>query len=219
MSEEQGVSTRLSPTAGYPRPTMQLGFLVAACLLAPALPSGFSATITALNRLDIDQTPGSREAVFTLGNGPVYQDYSFTYSSWPTYLNGAEVVRMVNNDLFDADYQLQLTLSQPATVYLFVDDRVGNVAQAMPWVAAQTFRDTGDTVMVWNFSYSVFAAEVPAGTFTVHEQNSTSANMYTVAAVPEPSIVLFTAAGAIPLIMRRRSTRQGIEEKVGHQPE
>lgn len=187
---------------------MRHGVLLAACFLGPAIHSGRSATITALNRLDTDPTPGSRETVFTLWKGPVYQDYSFTYSSWPSYLDGAEVVRMVNHDFMDADYRLQLTLSQPATVYLFIDDRLGNVATKMPWVAAQAFADTGDTVMVWDFPYSVYAAAAPAGTFTVYEQNSPSGNMYTVAVVPEPSITLFAAVGAIALITRRRSTKR-----------
>jgi hypothetical protein len=30
---------------------------------------------------------------------------------------------MVNSDLLDSDYRLQLTLAQPATVFLLVDDR------------------------------------------------------------------------------------------------
>src|SRR5688572_4868227 len=97
-------------------------------LLALIASSDAAPIITSLSRLDADQTPGPNEAVFTFPlvvgfGGPVYQDYSFTYSSWPSYLNGAEMVRMVNTDAVDGDYELQLTFSQPATLFLLIDDR------------------------------------------------------------------------------------------------
>jgi len=176
-------------------------------LLALVASSGAAPLITSLTRLDADQTAGANESVFTLPlsggfGGPVYQDYSFTYNSWPSYLNGAEVVRMVNADLIDRDYQLQLTLSQPATVYLLIDDRT--ITAALPWISTQGFQDTGDTVMVWDFPYSVYAVSASAGTFAVRE-NANQANMYTVAVVPEPSVAISVgAAGAIVLAFQRR---------------
>jgi hypothetical protein len=167
--------------------------------------------ITALTRLDADQTGGRGEEVFPIFfPGPVYQDYSFTYSSWPSYLNGAETVRMVNTDALDSDYRLQLTLAQPATVYLLVDDRSTTAAQ--PWVAERGFQDTGDTVMVWDFPYSVYSVEAPAGAFTVHEHSGTL-NMYTVAVVPEPSVTaLMGAIGGIALCGRRRGSGDSARE-------
>jgi hypothetical protein len=184
--------------------------LLTIILFALAASSGAAPIITSLTRLDTDQTGGRNEEVFTLSafGGPVYQDYSFTYSSWPSYLNGVEVVRMVNADLMDADYQLQLTLSQPATVYLMIDDRT--TTAALPWVSANGFEDTGDTVMVWEFPYSVYAAAAPAGPFTVR-QNSASPNMYTVAVAPEPSVALLLGAGSVISFAGRRrgSNRNG----------
>jgi len=184
---------------------MKTKSLLAFYLLSLVSSSNASPLITSLTRLDADQTPGPNESVFTLFfGGPVYQDYSFTYTSWPAYLNGAEVVRMVNTDLLDSDYRLQLTLAQPATVFLLVDDR--STTGAQPWVAARGFQDTGDTVMVWDFPYSVYSVEAPAGSFTVSE-HSGSANMYTVAVVPEPSVAaLLGALGGISLCCRRRRT-------------
>lgn len=173
-------------------------------LLALVASSQAASIITALTRLDTDQTGGANEAIFSFFGGPVYQDYSFTYSSWPVYLNGAEMVRMVNGDAMDPDYQLQLTLSQPATVYLMIDDRTDTAT--LPWVAAQGFEDTGDTVMVWAFPYSVYAATAPAGTFTLRE-NARSLNMYTVAVVPEPSTVLLLGLGAVVGLGRRLRSR------------
>jgi hypothetical protein len=179
--------------------------LLALYLLTLASSLNAAPLITSLSRLDVDQTPGSSESVFSLSGAPfypVYQDYSFTYSSWPSYLNGAEVVRMVNTDALDVDYRLQLTLAQPATVFLLVDDRTTTAAQ--PWVATRGFQDTGDTVMVWDFPYSVYSVEAPAGTFTLHE-NTGSLNMYTVAVVPEPSVTaLVGAIAGIGLCGRRR---------------
>jgi hypothetical protein len=176
---------------------MHVKFLVVVSCFALVASSRGAPIITSLQRLDADQTGGANKAVFTLATfgGPVYQDYSFTYSSWPAYLNGAEMVRMVNTDAIDSDYALQLTLSRAATLYLLVDDRTTTAAQ--PWVSAQGFRDTGDTVVVWDFPYSVYAVTATAGTFTVRE-NGGSLNMYTVAVVPEPSAaLLLVAAGAI----------------------
>jgi len=178
--------------------------LVSAFFLALLASSQAAPIITALTRLDADQTGGAGEVVFSFFGGPVYQDYSFTYTLWPSYLNGAETVRMVNHDAMDSDYRLQLTLSQPATVYLMIDDRTGTAA--LPWVTTQGFQDTGDTVMVWNFPYSVYAAAAPAGNFTVSE-NALSLNMYTVAVVPEPSAALLLGAGAIVALHRRLRSR------------
>jgi hypothetical protein len=65
-------------------------------------------------------------------------------------------------------------------------------------------------VMVWDFPYSVYSVEAPAGSFTVSE-HSGSANMYTVAVVPEPSVAaLLGALGGIGSgCRRRRSDRNG----------
>jgi hypothetical protein len=180
-------------------------------LLALIASSDAAPIVTSLSRLDADQTPGSNEAVFTFPlavgfGGPVYQDYSFTYSSWPSYLNGAEMVRMVNTDAVDGDYQLQLTLSQPATVFLLIDDRTAT--EARPWVAAQGFQDTGDTVMVWEFPYSVYAVVASAGPFTVRE-NGNSFNMYTVAVIPEPSVALLSVVTAAICLSQGWRHRRG----------
>ncbi|RYD76776.1 MAG: hypothetical protein EOP84_16445 [Verrucomicrobiaceae bacterium] len=156
--------------------------------------------ITDLTRLDTDQTGGRNEAIFSSFGGPVYHDYSFTYTSWPSYLNGAEMVRMVNGDAMDSDYQLQLTLSQPATVYLMIDNRTDTAA--LPWVSAQGFQNTGDIVMVWDFPYSVYATAASAGTFIVRE-NARSLNMYTLAVVPEPSVALHLGVVTVAAFGRR----------------
>ena len=184
--------------------------LLALYLLAFVSSSPAASLITALTRLDVDQSPGTSESVSSPFGGAVYQDFEFAYSSWPSYLNGAEFVQMVNSDASDGDYRLQLTLAQPATVFLLVDDHTNTAA--LPWVAMDGFKDTGDTVMVWEFPYSVYSVEAPAGSFTVYESDG-SLNMYTVAVVPEPSVTaLLGAVGGISLCCRRRrSDRSGIK--------
>jgi len=44
----------------------------------------------------------------------------------PWYLVGGEYVMIANNDRDNADYQLALSLSEPATVYLLIDNRLGD---------------------------------------------------------------------------------------------
>jgi len=171
--------------------------------------SAKSATIISLERLDSDMSFAD-ESVFTAPSfgGPMYQDYTFVYLTWLPYLVGADVVRMVNLDFADPDYQLQLTLATTATVYLMIDDRLGDISVAMPWVIADGFQDTGDNMPASDMTLSVYAKTVPAGTVILREQDVQTGNMYTVAVVPEPGASLLMAAGAgIGLGVRARSRR------------
>lgn len=156
----------------------------------------------------------------------------------PTFLRGLDYVRSANDDRTVADYTLDVTLSVPSTLYLFIDNRVGDGSNAtpptlggtvMPWVAASGFTatttqfgiDEGNDGTVNQF-FTIYTRDVAAGTIRLFEQNQGTLNMYglaaaPVAAVPEPaSLVLAGAAGvALALRLRQRGStfRRGRENR------
>src|SRR6476661_6313180 len=85
--------------------------------------------ITSIQRLDTDDvTPNFTETRVSNGltaGAQIYADTTFTYGALPSYLQGADYIKMVNGDQFDSNYQLQLNLNATANVYLTFDDRFG----------------------------------------------------------------------------------------------
>lgn len=142
------------------------------------------------------------------------------YKDLPAYLLGADYVMTANNDRTVADFTLGVTLSQPATVYLLIDNRVGDGAKENPptlgggvmdWVGTAGFVATGDVVSIdekgdgtiENYS-SVYSLNVAAGTITLYQQNAGSLNMYGVAAIPEPATIALLGLGGLALLGRRK---------------
>jgi hypothetical protein len=136
-----------------------------------------------------------------------FVDRTHEYNVIPLYLIGAEYV-MTSNDNKDAavGYELDVTLSGNATLYLFLDNRLGDtggglgvdpdlVGAGMTWVTTMGFSDTGDDIGIDESGdgdidqySSVFTLVVPAGTITLLEQDDGgSRNMYGVAALPPPT--------------------------------
>ena len=131
------------------------------------------------------------------------------YSEVPPDLIGTQYIMPANDDKHTSDYELDVTLSQPAIVYLLLDNRLGHSsidrgseylnpdlsAAGMAWVTNLGFADTGMNIGIDemgdgdidNYS-SVYAGKIPTGTITLGQQNdSTNAgnrNMYSVAAIP-----------------------------------
>ena len=124
------------------------------------------------------------------------------YNSIPAYLIGAEYVLTVNDDKDNGSHELDVTLSEAAIVYLFLDNRlqasgtgsgtgqgVNPDLSGMPWVAALGFTDTGDDIGIdeagdgdidrWS---SVFSKKFAAGTITLKgDPQGYGGNMYGVA--------------------------------------
>jgi hypothetical protein len=135
-------------------------------------------------------------------NALCYVDRAHQYRSVPAYLIGAEYVMTANDDKDNGSHELDVTLSEAVTVYLFLDNRlqpsgtgagtgqgVNPNLSGMPWVAAMGFTDTGDDIAIdeagdgtidrWS---SVFSKKFPAGTITLKgDPQGYGGNMYGVA--------------------------------------
>lgn len=153
-------------------------------------------------------TPPQKAPGPLLENALCYVDRAHQYSCIPTGLLGAEYVMSANDDKAQADYSLAVTVSQPAKLYLFIDNRVGHGSTAggkpfvnpdlwtagMFWVIEMGFVDTGfniginepgDPNIIEQWA-SVYVKNVLPGTITLYQQNDNTnpylRNMYNVAA-------------------------------------
>lgn len=180
---------------------------------------------------------------------------TFFYPAMPSYLVGGEYLMPPQGLRDNATLQLDVTVANPSTVYLLIDNRLGEAPNAgdngnqldpptfdashMAWVAAngwlpvttgvnhlgnlsipdEVVMDEGqDNEFAANPNpafgnvdspFSVYAKQVPAGTFSLYEadKNAGNMNMYGVviqANVPEPgSMVLLLFALPVGALLRR----------------
>lgn len=136
-----------------------------------------------------------------------YADRTHTYQDVPAALLGAEYVLMSNEDKYNPDHELHVTIASEGTLYLFIDNRVGTHvkdeaispdlwAAGMAWVAEMGFVDTGMKMTVDESAdgtidnyYTVFSIPVSPGVIVLKAQNDMytggphDRNMYGVAAV------------------------------------
>jgi len=175
-------------------------------IVAGMVPVTKAAIITNVVRRNPDGNSGDTEPQIAPNplneDQPCYVDRAHQYNSVPAYLIGAEYVMTANDDKDNGSHELDVTLSEPVTVYLFLDNRIQGSGQGtggqgvnpnlsgMPWVAAMGFTDTGDDIGIdeagdgdidnWS---SVFSKKVLAGTYTLKGQpQGYGGNMYGVAA-------------------------------------
>ena len=126
----------------------------------------------------ISATPMAEDAL-------IYTDRTHQYNDIPAYLLGAQIVLTNNDNKNWSAWELDVTFSADATLYVFVDNRMGGAAggkgvdpvvTGMPWLAAQGFVDTKDDIGIdengdgsINQYSSIFALSAKAGTtVTVH---------------------------------------------------
>ncbi len=114
---------------------------------------------------------------------PCYVDRVHQYNEIPQYLIGADYIMLANDNKNQSIYELDITLSQNATLYVFVDNRMGGAAgglgvnpniTGMPWLTEMGFVDTGDDIGIdegadgsINQYSSIFSLGVKAGTVTI----------------------------------------------------
>jgi hypothetical protein len=187
--------------------TLFIVVLVVVCLggfnIAHAL------VITSVSRGGSSTTPPPIIAPNSLTEDELcFVDRTHQYNDIPTTLLRAEYVMVANDDKVYSDYSLNITLRQPARLFLFLDNRIGHYTTAggdpnmnpdlwsagMHWVYTMGFKDTGLNIGIdergdgyINQWASVYVRKFQAGTVTLLQQNDltnpTGRNMYGVAAL------------------------------------
>jgi hypothetical protein len=205
----------------------RITLLVLICLCVAQVAS--AGLITSITRRNPDGNSGDTPPVIA---GPLaedavtFVDRTHQYNEIPAFLVGADYVVVANDDKDNANYELDVEVAGPATLYLLIDNRAGHgsdggaadlvpdlTAAGMTWVAAMGFVDTGDNIgvdeggdgSVDNWA-SIFALTNVNGVVTLLQQNdATNAggrNMYGVAVTPEPATIALLGLGG--LVLRRR---------------
>ncbi|HEX41641.1 MAG TPA: hypothetical protein ENN81_06215, partial [Phycisphaerales bacterium] len=186
--------------------TILTPILLTLAVLALAAESAQAAIITAIARRNSTATAPQ------IGLGPldesalVYVDRTHRYRNIPAEVLGLEYVMTANDDKANAEYELDVTLSQACKLYLLIDNRVGDGnagdpptlgAGVMDWVLTMGFTSTGLQIAVDeggdgtidNYAH-VYARNANAGTITLYEQNNgANRNHYAVAAGPQTATV------------------------------
>jgi hypothetical protein len=130
----------------------------------------------------------------------VFNDRTHIYADVPPFFIGADYVMLANDNKNHSAYELDITFSRSATLYVFVDNRTGGAAggkgvdpiiTGMPWLTDLGFIDTGEDIGIdesadgsINQYFSIFALDVSKGTVTIGGcTQGHSGNMYGVAAI------------------------------------
>jgi hypothetical protein len=144
-------------------------------------------------------------------------------------LVGADIVQLENDNKTDAAFQVDVTISQLALLYVYLDNRVGggdsgSSPTAMSWmtdgsIGLGAFQDTGVDIAIdeggdgsLDNAFSLFVTLAAPGTYTFQAQNDGgSRNMYGILAshtlvVPEPGMMALStlALAAIAGAIRRK---------------
>ncbi|MGD8501944.1 MAG: hypothetical protein PVJ86_14930, partial [Phycisphaerales bacterium] len=130
-----------------------------------------------------------------------FVDRTHQYNEIPTYLIGAQYIMTANDNKNVSAYELDVTMEADATLYIFIDNRMGAAAgglgvdpdlTGMAWIANEGWEDTGDDIGIDESGdgdidqySSVFAKEASAGTTVTLHGNTQGhgGNMYGVAAL------------------------------------
>lgn len=102
---------------------------------------------------------GLTDDVFAYGDDP-HQWNGLNAEGLPTFLQGADFVKTFNAYRYKNDFQMTVTLSRPANLYIFFDDRV----PAPQWLTEQ-FEDTGIDIGLdegpWTASEQAMRPDLP----------------------------------------------------------
>jgi hypothetical protein len=153
-------------------------------LLAGSANAQFITSVTQRNT-DTDAPELPQIAPDPLAEGSLtFVDRTHIYADVPPFILGAQYVRLANDNKNNSAYELDLTFAMNATLYVFVDNRMGGAAggkgvnpniDGMPWLTDMGFVDTGEDVGIDESAdgsidqyFSIFALPVTAGTITIH---------------------------------------------------
>jgi hypothetical protein len=159
-------------------------------------------TAVAHRNTDTDAPENPRIATTPLGeDAVVFVDRTHQYNEVPAFLVGAEYIMLANDNKNQSAYELDITFSRDATLYVFVDNRMGGAAgglgvapiiTGMPWLTNMGFADTGEDIGIDESGdgdidqySSIFSLAVNAGTVTIGgNTQGHGGNMLGVAALP-----------------------------------
>lgn len=180
-----------------------------------------------IGEFDGSTAPLATEAGGLMDGNLVFSDRTYPWANTPEELIGAEYIRTFNTDKNSGenDVTYEVTISTTALVAITIDDRIpdewdadgtiSSMQDAADLVTAAfavpgTFTDTGLDLFIreredgtLDRPMSVFAAELPAGTYVFGSMDS-GKNFYTIGAVPEPATIALLGFGALFLTRRKR---------------
>ncbi len=157
-------------------------------------------------------TVGDLKTVPRLEDGVlIYQDRSnFTWDKVPDELVGAQVLSPWNDDKNQPGIEIEVTAARDATLYLIVDNRVGNGeaenpttptlgAGVMDWAVSAGFVDTGLKIEGFpDLRYSIFARPIAMGETVIAgaQADGDTRVLYSLAGVAPPVTTRFVASPA-----------------------
>jgi len=113
-------------------------------------------------------------------NAVTFVDRTHVYADIPESILGAQYVMLANDNKNMSTYELDLTITADATLYVFVDNRMGSSGggkdvdpdiTGMPWLNDMGFVDTGEDIGIdesfdggINQYFSIYSLSVAAGT-------------------------------------------------------
>jgi len=117
-------------------------------------------------------------------NSVTFVDRTHVYADIPEFILGAQYVMLANDNKNMSTYELDLTFAMNATLYVFVDNRMGGAAggkdvapniDGMGWLTDMGFVDTGEDIGIdesfdggINQYFSIFSLAVEVGTVTIY---------------------------------------------------
>ena len=134
--------------------------------------------LVAENRLEAGQT--------------IYVDRTYLFASVPFELNGIKYIQTPNSAKGDEDIEITVTVSTSCTLYLMIDNRIGDgdmnnpptlAPGGMQWVEDGGFADTGLDITAVDSAqtvYSVYSKEV-TDSETMYGQEDGSRSFYSIA--------------------------------------
>jgi len=166
--------------------------------------AGAAPIITNLVRTAADTDAADTPPVVAnnLQNGSVFfVDRTHIHANVPAILQGLEYVRFANDDKNFAGHRVNITVGQACTMYLLIDNRLGDDARANPptmtspdvaWVAQLGFVQTDITTEIdesangsIDQTFTAFKGTFAAGTYTLGGMISGyGGNMYSLAVAP-----------------------------------
>ncbi|HUU20561.1 MAG TPA: hypothetical protein VMW72_25665 [Sedimentisphaerales bacterium] len=117
-------------------------------------------------------------------NALTFVDRTHVYADIPEFILGAQYVMLANDNKNMSGYELDVTMAANATLYVFVDNRMGGAAggkdvnpniDGMGWLTDMGFVDTGEDIGIdesfdggINQYFSIYSLSVTVGTITIY---------------------------------------------------